>query len=137
MPFSPKAAMLWGSSAESNTWMSERCTATVKRYECCLPPSLSTVRWGVNRSLQLRGWAKLARALYSEASSTGVRPLIFAAHPDDETLGASALIMRSPGAIVVYLTDGAPRDRNLRSPDAIGSRSNYVHIRLLESLAAM
>jgi LmbE family N-acetylglucosaminyl deacetylase len=76
-----------------------------------------------------------------DSSSTKVgsffRPLIFAAHPDDETIGAAGVLMRSRQAYVIYLTDGAPRDRNLRSPDIHGGRNLYAKARLLEAKAAL
>jgi N-acetylglucosamine malate deacetylase 2 len=36
------------------------------------------------------------------------RPLIFAAHPDDETLACGGLLQRVPAAMVVFATDGTP-----------------------------
>jgi hypothetical protein len=36
------------------------------------------------------------------------RPLIFVAHPDDETLACGGLLQRFPGALVVFATDGTP-----------------------------
>ena len=65
------------------------------------------------------------------------RPVIFCAHPDDETIGACGVLMRSPRAVVVYLTDGAPRKANLRSPDVAGSRSKYAQTRLTEAAQAL
>src|SRR6185369_15723759 len=44
--------------------------------------------------------------------------LVLAAHPDDETIGAGALLYRLHGAVVVHLTDGAPRDPRFR-PDGL------------------
>jgi LmbE family N-acetylglucosaminyl deacetylase len=63
--------------------------------------------------------------------------LIVAAHPDDEVLGASWLLCRSPGCHVVHVTDGAPRDASLRSPDAPASREAYARLREQEALAAL
>jgi LmbE family N-acetylglucosaminyl deacetylase len=36
-----------------------------------------------------------------------------AAHPDDETIGASLVLTRAPAVHVLHLTDGAPRDAGL------------------------
>jgi LmbE family N-acetylglucosaminyl deacetylase len=40
-----------------------------------------------------------------------LRPVVVAAHPDDEVIGAGATLARFPGAIVIHATDGAPRSR--------------------------
>jgi LmbE family N-acetylglucosaminyl deacetylase len=40
----------------------------------------------------------------------GPRTMLVAAHPDDETVGASTLLRRLVQARFVYVTDGAPRD---------------------------
>src|SRR5205823_12653419 len=112
---------------------SELCTAIVKPFESCQPLNSPAMRWSVNRS-KVSGWSKLAKSLELRPD---VRPLILAAHPDDETLGASAVMMRCPESIVVYLTDGAPRDRKLRAPEVIGSRENYARTRIMEANAAL
>jgi len=62
---------------------------------------------------------------------------ILAAHPDDETLGASYLLAHLPETRVIYLTDGAPRDRRLWSPLVQGSRSDYARIRRAEAEKAL
>jgi LmbE family N-acetylglucosaminyl deacetylase len=63
--------------------------------------------------------------------------LFVAAHPDDEVLGASWLLRRSPGCHVVHVTDGAPRDTSLRAPDAPPIREAYARLREEESIAAL
>jgi LmbE family N-acetylglucosaminyl deacetylase len=63
--------------------------------------------------------------------------LFVAAHPDDEVLGASWLLSRSPGCHVIHVTDGAPRDASLRSPGAPPTREAYARIREEEALEAM
>ncbi|WPB75997.1 PIG-L family deacetylase [Archangium violaceum] len=63
--------------------------------------------------------------------------LFVAAHPDDEVLGASWLLRRSPGCHVVHVTDGAPRDPTLRPPGAPPAREAYARIREEESFAAL
>ena len=49
--------------------------------------------------------AELAAALAGQRTL-----LIVAAHPDDDVLGAGALLTQASKAAVVYVTDGAPRD---------------------------
>jgi len=65
------------------------------------------------------------------------RILLLAAHPDDETIGASAVLGRIPGAMVVYLTDGAPNDPQFRSPHVSGSRELYACVRAEEAASAL
>lgn len=48
------------------------------------------------------------------ALRAGVRLVVVAAHPDDETIGASTLLRHVPRPLVVHVTDGAPR----HDPDA-------------------
>ncbi len=66
-----------------------------------------------------------------------VRLLVLAAHPDDETIGASTLLGRVRGAVVIFLTDGAPRDRQFRPPHVKGSRQLYACIRAGEAASAL
>jgi len=65
------------------------------------------------------------------------RLLVLAAHPDDETIGASQMLGGLPGATVVYLTDGAPREVKFRSPHFSGSRELYASVRAEEAVAAL
>jgi LmbE family N-acetylglucosaminyl deacetylase len=60
-----------------------------------------------------------------------------AAHPDDETIGASSLLARSHNPLVIYITDGAPRDAKLWSPDFNGSREEYAALRREEASDAL
>lgn len=71
------------------------------------------------------------------AGANTARVLLLAAHPDDETIGASALLGRVPGATVVFLTDGSPRDSHLRSPHVSGSRELYACVRAEEAACAL
>jgi LmbE family N-acetylglucosaminyl deacetylase len=66
-----------------------------------------------------------------------LRLLLLAAHPDDETIGASLLLARFPQTQVVYLTDGAPRDRSFWSPGAQGSPEDYAEMRRREAQNAL
>jgi N-acetylglucosamine malate deacetylase 2 len=66
-----------------------------------------------------------------------IRGVLLAAHPDDETIGASVLLTRLQGWHVIFLTDGAPMDRSLRSPDINGSRQDYAAARAMEARKAL
>jgi LmbE family N-acetylglucosaminyl deacetylase len=83
---------------------------------------------------------QILRAVVDRASGgdlTHVRLLVLAAHPDDETIGVSALLGRVAHASVVYLTDGAPRDTQFRSPHVSGSRELYACVRAEEAASAL
>ena len=64
------------------------------------------------------------------------RPVIFCAHPDDETIGAAGVLLRNPTAYVVYLTDGAPRDSAFW-PARYKSREDYALVRRREAESAL
>lgn len=71
-----------------------------------------------------------------EPGSLLTRALFLVAHPDDETIGASAALSRLPNPVVLYLTDGAPRDRRFWSSFR-GSREEYALLRLQEARTAL
>ncbi|MDB4974276.1 MAG: hypothetical protein JWN48_2617 [Myxococcaceae bacterium] len=72
------------------------------------------------------------------ASRSDAAPwLIVAAHPDDETIGASWLLRRIQNVVVLHLTDGAPRDPALRSPRAPSDREGYALLRHEEARHAL
>jgi len=62
---------------------------------------------------------------------------VLAAHPDDETIGVSALLARSPQSAIVYVTDGAPRDRSLWPPGMTCAREEYAEVRRQEAAKAL
>lgn len=82
-------------------------------------------------------WQLLLQQLQTKPAEPSLRPLVLAAHPDDETIGASLLLARFPESVVIFLTDGAPRDRGLWSAGAHVSREAYSHTRRAEAVRAM
>jgi LmbE family N-acetylglucosaminyl deacetylase len=92
------------------------------------------MNWQADR---LENWNQLSRRLQTTPPDTSLRILILAAHPDDETIGASVLLSRFPQSSVVFLTDGAPRDTRLWSAGVNGSREAYAETRRQEAFQAL
>jgi N-acetylglucosamine malate deacetylase 2 len=92
------------------------------------------MNWQADRA---QSWRRLSRRLQIANSDPSVRILILAAHPDDETIGASLLLSRFPQSLVAFLTDGAPRDTRLWSAGVHGSREDYAEIRRQEAFRAL
>lgn len=66
------------------------------------------------------------------------RTLLLLAHPDDETLGASALLAAlGPEARVAHVTDGAPRAMGDAEHAGCATRDAYAALRRAEALAAL
>jgi LmbE family N-acetylglucosaminyl deacetylase len=65
------------------------------------------------------------------------RLLLVVAHPDDDVLGAGALLARLPGARIVYVTDGAPRDGHDARAYGFATAADYAAARRCEALAAL
>lgn len=65
------------------------------------------------------------------------RVALVVAHPDDETIGAGALLGRLPDAHVVHLTDGAPRDPWFASRAGCADRAAYARLRRAELESAL
>ncbi|UQA62961.1 PIG-L deacetylase family protein [Polyangium aurulentum] len=84
------------------------------------------------------GLRALAHELFPDLHPRGeIRWLVVAAHPDDETIGATWVLSRSDSASVLHVTDGAPHDRALWSPDAPDTREAYARLRAEEMRAAL
>jgi LmbE family N-acetylglucosaminyl deacetylase len=63
------------------------------------------------------------------------RTLVIIAHPDDEAVGCGALLQRMREPLVLFCTDGAPRDRYFW--DKFGSREAYAQTRRQEARSAL
>jgi LmbE family N-acetylglucosaminyl deacetylase len=63
------------------------------------------------------------------------RPLIFVAHPDDETLACGGLLQRFPGSLAVFATDGTPAGYGLERK--YGSLKAYTELRFQEAARAL
>jgi LmbE family N-acetylglucosaminyl deacetylase len=59
------------------------------------------------------------------------------AHPDDETIGAGTLLMRTAGSHVVVATDGAPRSLEVAREHGFATFRDYAAARRRELLAAL
>jgi N-acetylglucosamine malate deacetylase 2 len=82
-------------------------------------------------------WTQLSRRLLSGDRDADFKLMVLAAHPDDETIGVSALLGRFPQSEIVYLTDGAPRNRSLWPACADGTREEYALLRRQEAHRAL
>lgn len=63
------------------------------------------------------------------------KTLIVVAHPDDEVIAFGALMQRMRDAVVVFATDGAPRDDYFWKE--YGSRETYAQVRRAEAHKAL
>ena len=63
------------------------------------------------------------------------RPLIFVAHPDDETLACGGLLQRVAASLVVFATDGTPAGFGLERK--FGSLKTYTDLRFQEVSRAL
>src|SRR5437588_6277347 len=82
-------------------------------------------------------WHRLWCRLQTTPPDSSLRIVVLAAHPDDETIGASVLLARFPDSSVSFLTDGAPRDTGLWSAGVNGSREAYAETRRQEAFQAL
>ena len=92
-----------------------------------------------SRYSDTRGEAALAQLLAANAQSGNVpqRLLVLVAHPDDEAIGAGALLGRYPGATVAHLTDGGGIREVTAKARGFQSRAEYASARRAEVVAAL
>ena len=63
--------------------------------------------------------------------------LVIAAHPDDETIGAGALLTRKPNIKIVHVTDGSPLNAGDALAAGFKSREEYAEARREETVRAL
>lgn len=84
-------------------------------------------------------WVRYLTDLFGPAAEDHVSgpTLIIAAHPDDETLGASWVLTHASAVHVVHVTDGAPRDPKLWPAGIAPDRDAYAAVRRREAELAL
>ena len=66
-----------------------------------------------------------------------LRTLLIVAHQDDECIGAGARLCRLEDAMIVHVTNGAPRDPEFARRAGYSNRDDYEEARKLEALRAL
>jgi LmbE family N-acetylglucosaminyl deacetylase len=100
----------------------------------------SHVRAGLAvEALTMRADPILARLCGSGPGNDAPSTLLLAAHPDDEAIGAGAMLARiGRRCRVVHLTEGAPANKRLFPPAAENmTRAAYVRVRRQEAARAL
>src|SRR5437016_3172079 len=90
--------------------MSARSTDTAKQSAYFRLIKLPTMKSSADLSSPRIAWDHFAdpESGLSAKKKLQLRILVFVAHPDDETIGASSLMSRVADVSVIFLTDGAP-----------------------------
>src|SRR5207253_9107340 len=65
------------------------------------------------------------------------RVAVIVAHPDDEAIGAGILLAEIPDAVVVHVTDGAPRSSATVRRRGFKTREAYAEARRAEVVKAL
>jgi LmbE family N-acetylglucosaminyl deacetylase len=73
----------------------------------------------------------------AEGRTLQQRVMIIVAHPDDETIGMGAQLCRFHEALLMQVTDGAPRDGRDAATHGFPTIADYAFARLIELRAAL
>ena len=71
-------------------------------------------------------------AWFEERRSISGRAMIVAVHPDDETIGLGAQLCHFEDALIVHLTDGAPRNPSWATASGFATPPEYAAARVAE-----
>jgi LmbE family N-acetylglucosaminyl deacetylase len=75
--------------------------------------------------------------IWPEGRTFEQRVMIVVAHPDDETIGMGAQLCRFRDALLLQVTDGAPRDGHDAAAHGYASIADYAFARRVELQAAL
>ena len=76
-------------------------------------------------------------AANAKSGGTPLRLLVIVAHPDDEAIGAGALLASYPDAMIAHLTDGGGADDVAARARGFASRGEYAAARRAEVATAL
>jgi LmbE family N-acetylglucosaminyl deacetylase len=75
--------------------------------------------------------------ILAERDTVDLRVMIVVAHPDDETIGMGAQLCKFRDALLLHVTDGAPRDGHDAVTHGFASIADYAFARRVELCAAL
>src|SRR5260370_19389127 len=113
--------------------MSALCMVIARPYACS-PTRQFCMNWPADREIS---WDDLSRRLTAVPPDASLRLMVLVAHPDDETIGASVLLARFPDSIVIYVTDGAPRDPRFWTGGSYFLREQYPQNKKAHAVAGL
>src|SRR5207245_7131087 len=104
--------------------MSARCMDTANQSAYFRLIKLPTMKSSADLSSPRIAWDHFAdpESGLAGKKKLQLRVLVFVAHADDETIGASSVMMRVADVSVIFVTDGGAHGPCFMSPDPQGTR---------------